>query len=215
MDRGSARARPRSDPGPARDNDSRPLRLLRALTHPLRVAILARLDEDVLSPKELAGELGTSLPVVSYHVRELERTGMIELVRTAQRRGAVQHWYHTRTGGPLEERDWAAISARGRREIVAMALARLELAIASASAQKGGFDRAEIQMSPGSLALDDRGFDELAQMLREVRAKVAEISRAAESRVAAGTGRPARATLSVMLFEGSLQRREQAPPLSR
>jgi DNA-binding transcriptional ArsR family regulator len=95
------------DPGEVRD-----LRLLKAFAHPLRMAILARLDEAVLSPKELAEELGSSLPVVSYHVRELERAGMIELVRTAPRRGALQHWYRARPLAALGDGEVAVVSAR-------------------------------------------------------------------------------------------------------
>ena len=186
----------------ARTADNRgSLRLLKAFTHPLRVAILARLDEEVLSPKELASELKTSLPVVSYHVRELERLKMVELVRTALRRGAVQHWYRARAGAMLGQREWAAASTRTRRELVGVALARLEAAAASASEQ-GGFDRAGVQPSCETLELDARGFDDLAQLLRDVRGRVEEVSKAAQSRLVASGGEPLYATLSFILFEG-------------
>ena len=49
-----------------------------------------RPDEDVLSPKELAGELQSSLPVVSYHVRELERTGIIRPRRRRAQAGSLR-----------------------------------------------------------------------------------------------------------------------------
>jgi DNA-binding transcriptional ArsR family regulator len=74
-------------------------RLIKAFTHPLRAAILGRLDQEVLSPKDLARELGAPLSVVSYHVQELARLDLIELVRTQQRRGAVQHWYRSKMRG--------------------------------------------------------------------------------------------------------------------
>jgi DNA-binding transcriptional ArsR family regulator len=183
-----------------RDGRSR-ARLLKAFTHPLRVAILARLDEEVLSPKELAREFETSLPVVSYHVRELERTGLIELVRTAPRRGAVQHWYRARVGEQLTEQDWAAMSARTRREVVSVALARLEAAIASASEQ-GGLDRADVQLGRETLQLDEQGFEALAALVRGIRERLHEISTAATARLAAAQTEPLHATLSLMLFEG-------------
>ena len=79
-------------------------RLIKAFTHPLRITILARLDEQALSPKELAAQLRAPLSVVSYHVKELARLGFIELVRTEQRRGAIQHWYKSKERQRLGER---------------------------------------------------------------------------------------------------------------
>jgi DNA-binding transcriptional ArsR family regulator len=202
MDAGNNRDGARTSHDHARSAYNRgPLRLLKAFTHPLRVAILARLDEDVLSPKELAVELKSSLPVVSYHVRELERLKMIELVRTAQRRGAVQHWYRARPGVAVAQREWTAASTRTRREVVGVALARLEAAATSAS-EEGGFDRPDVQLSRETLAVDERGFDELAELIKDVRGRVAEVAAAAQSRLVASGKEPLHATLSLMLFEG-------------
>lgn len=196
QDRGTA-----ARAAPSRAGNGRPGRLLKAFTHPLRVAILARLDEAVLSPKELAAELDVSLPVVSYHVRELERLKMIELVRTAQRRGAVQHWYRAKVKAPVAARDWRGMSVRSRREVVNVALARLEASVATA-AEEGGFDHAEVQLHGETLELDERAFDELAAALSGVRERIVEITRAAEARMRSGNGRPMRGTLALMLFEG-------------
>ena len=211
MDHRNDRAGTRVKHEPVRKSNSRgSQRLLKAFAHPLRVAILARLDEDVLSPKELATELRISLPVVSYHVRELERLKMIELVRTAQRRGAVQHWYRAKPGAALGRREWSSASARTRRDMVGVALARLEAAAARAS-DEGGFDRPEVQLSRETITLDERGFGELAQLLQEVRHRVEELSRAAQSRLATSDAQPVHATVSVMLFEGPYGRAPTAP----
>ena len=63
------------------------------MSHPLRVRILAMLDERTASPVELAGWLGASLGTVAYHVRTLERIGLVELVSETRVRGAVEHHY--------------------------------------------------------------------------------------------------------------------------
>jgi DNA-binding transcriptional ArsR family regulator len=222
VDQGNHRVGTRANPRRgAKVNNRGSVRLLKAFAHPLRVAILARLDEDVLSPKELAGELRASLPVVSYHVRELERLKMIQLVRTAQRRGAVQHWYRAKSGAVLAQREWAAASARTRREAVGVALARLE-AVAVSASEEGGFNRADVQLSRETLALDERGFDELVQLIRDVRGRVAEVSEAAQSRLVTSGLKPLHATLSLMLFEGpygkprtaTRRRRAETAPVS-
>jgi DNA-binding transcriptional ArsR family regulator len=72
-------------------------RLVPRIVHPLRVAIieaLARIGEP-LSPSELALVLGDDIAIslVSYHVRELRKVGVIEAVATRQVRGALQTFY--------------------------------------------------------------------------------------------------------------------------
>jgi DNA-binding transcriptional ArsR family regulator len=65
----------------------------KAVAHPLRVTILELLDGRVASPIELARELGEPIGNVSYHARALRQLGAIRLVRTRQRRGAIEHFY--------------------------------------------------------------------------------------------------------------------------
>ena len=71
-------------------------RLARATAHPLRVSILEILGLDggrVLSPSDLSRELQIPLSNTNYHVTELAKGGLIELVRERQVRGATEHFY--------------------------------------------------------------------------------------------------------------------------
>jgi DNA-binding transcriptional ArsR family regulator len=71
-------------------------RLARANTHPLRVSILEVLGIDggrVLSPKDLSLELQAPLSTVNYHITELRRSGLVEVVDEQQVRGAIEHFY--------------------------------------------------------------------------------------------------------------------------
>lgn len=79
-------------------------RLALVKTHPLRISILEVLSLDggrVLSPSEIAFELQQRLANTCYHVKELAKTGFIELVGTKPRRGATEHYYRlpARGGG--------------------------------------------------------------------------------------------------------------------
>lgn len=70
--------------------------LARATAHPLRVSILEILGLDggrVLSPSDLCRELQIPLSNTNYHVTELAKAGLIELVRERQVRGATEHFY--------------------------------------------------------------------------------------------------------------------------
>ncbi len=71
-------------------------RLARATAHPLRVSIMEILGMDsgrTLSPNELSQELQIPLSNTNYHVTELAKSGLIELARQKQVRGATEHFY--------------------------------------------------------------------------------------------------------------------------
>ncbi|MFL5901415.1 MAG: helix-turn-helix domain-containing protein [Solirubrobacterales bacterium] len=69
--------------------------LFLALSHPLRRRILRAMikDEAEISPRDLSLGLGEPLSRLSYHVRILAWCDAIELVRTEQVRGSMQHFY--------------------------------------------------------------------------------------------------------------------------
>ena len=78
-------------------------RLARATAHSLRISILEILGIDggrVLSPSDLSRELQIPLSNTNYHVTELAKAGLIELVRERQVRGATEHFYRL----PTEDR---------------------------------------------------------------------------------------------------------------
>jgi DNA-binding transcriptional ArsR family regulator len=69
-------------------------RLVRAVSHPLRVEILeAFADGEEMSPTQIAKQLDRRLGNVSYHVNVLRDCEVIELVRTQPRRGALEHFF--------------------------------------------------------------------------------------------------------------------------
>ncbi|HEU4707611.1 MAG TPA: helix-turn-helix domain-containing protein [Solirubrobacterales bacterium] len=80
-------------------------RLARATAHPLRVSILEILGIDggrVLSPNDLSHELQIPLSNTNYHVTELAKSNLIELVRERQVRGATEHFYRLPTEGEAD-----------------------------------------------------------------------------------------------------------------
>ncbi len=81
-------------------------RIAEAFVHPLKLRILALMAEPPppravpdgapepgWSPNSLHVAAREPLGNVSYHVRELEKARMIELVATKPRRGALEHYY--------------------------------------------------------------------------------------------------------------------------
>ena len=70
--------------------------LARADAHPMRISILEVLGIDggrTLSPSDLCTELQMPLSNVNYHVTELAKAGLVELIDKRAVRGAVEHFY--------------------------------------------------------------------------------------------------------------------------
>jgi len=90
--------------------------LARATAHPLRVSILEILGIDggrVLSPSDLSRELQIPLSNTNYHVTELAKSGLIELVRERQVRGATEHFYRLPGSGAGSGAETAEETAEG------------------------------------------------------------------------------------------------------
>src|SRR5207253_3200916 len=81
-------------------------KIAKAYAHPLRIHILGMLDDRVASPSEIATELSAPLTHVSYHVRQLASLGLIKLVRTTPRRGAVEHHYTAQIRPKITDDAW-------------------------------------------------------------------------------------------------------------
>jgi DNA-binding transcriptional ArsR family regulator len=112
--------------GRSHGQDSLPVdweRLARATAHPLRVSILELLGIDggrVLSPSDLSRELQIPLSNTNYHVTELAKSSLIELVRERQVRGATEHFYRLPQDDTASEGEQDAGSAEEARHPVAV-----------------------------------------------------------------------------------------------
>ena len=175
-------------------------RYVKALSHPLRVRILALLQERTASPRELAEWLDATLGTVSYHVRTLHDFGLIELVRTSQVRGAIAHHYRSRVRPRVSDEAWASAAPVVKQAAVGAALQTVD-DYARAAAAAGGFDRADAHLSRTNLRLDGRGWQAAAKACEKLLADLARIEEAASKRLAKGDAGASDAALVVMLFE--------------
>ena len=116
------------------------------MSHPLRVRIPALLDERPASPVELSGWLGSTLGTTAYHVRTLERLGLIELVAESRVRGAVEHHYRARERPSVSDEAWAAAPAIAKQAAVSASLETID-AYAKAASEAGGFDDGDAHLT--------------------------------------------------------------------
>ena len=179
-------------------------RYVKAMSHPLRVRILAMLDERKASPNQLAGWLEASLGTVAYHVRTLLQLGLIELVDETRVRGAVEHHYRAVPRPTVSAEAWAQASPIAKQAAVGSSLEVIgEYARLSAAA--GGFDRSEAQLRRTLLKLDAKGFAQLSKACETLLERVEKIEADAAKRLGADPhGEDVIETgLGVMLFEAA------------
>jgi DNA-binding transcriptional ArsR family regulator len=176
-------------------------RWLRAISHPIRIRLLAMLDEEPASPVILAAKLNQPLGTIAYHVRTLYDLGLLKLVSTRQRRGATEHYYKT-TGHPQSsEEAWEGLDTISKQRLLTALIAKAT-DYATRSAAAGGFDAKEAHISTNALKLDQKGWDALARESKKWLAKAEQIEREAAERLAAGgTSSETTVGMTLMLFE--------------
>lgn len=178
-------------------------RLAKALSHPLRQRILQRLNEGgVKSPNELSRELGDPLGNVSYHVRILRELDCVELVRTEQRRGALEHYYRATAQPWLDDKQWARLPAAFRRKTLGRTLSEL-LESAGEASTAGGFDHPEAVVNRLPLELDEQGWSDVVKLLNDTLEASLKIQSESQKRQADPGAGPIRTELGILHFRRS------------
>jgi DNA-binding transcriptional ArsR family regulator len=171
----------------------------RAIAHPLRREILSALGEQEASPSALAERLGHSVGRVSYHVNKLVELGLAELVRTAPRRGATEHFYRANGVTYFPGDALAALPESTRDALLASWWGKLSDDVAR-GISAGGWERPDAQALRASLTLDERGFRELGKAIEALHARALRIESRAQARLDRGAA-PVAAIVALLLFE--------------
>jgi DNA-binding transcriptional ArsR family regulator len=190
-------------------------RLAKALSHPMRARILAILNERVASPNEIAETIGERLPNVSYHVRALDELGCIELVRTAQRRGAIEHYYRALKRPYFTDRDWKRLPQSARQAMSDVALQMIWEDVSTAIEGDTFEARSDRYLSRSPLTLDERGWKEVNQALGRLMEQVERAAAQSKKRLAKGEESGVSSRLVLMHFEAADAEAEAQPPRSR
>jgi DNA-binding transcriptional ArsR family regulator len=184
----------------------------KALTHPLRVSILGILEERTASPREIADELEAPLGVVSYHVRQLARSGLAKLERTRQRRGALEHYYSAQERPIITSEAWGSVPTIVKQATIRAALTKISGQV-NRAAESGGFEDSNIHLTRTSLALDRKGWEQLSAKLDRLVEDLDRIQAAAAKRLAATDHADEMQAVAVlMLFEAAAR---EATPSSK
>jgi DNA-binding transcriptional ArsR family regulator len=158
--------------------------LVNALSHPLRGHILDTLNETIASPSDLAREVGADVNYVAYHVKELEKIGYVELVKTEPRRGAVEHFYRASRKFIIDEEEWERLPAVVK-DGVSAGFFQCLLEEVKDALEAGTFGARHDHLSRTRLRVDEQGWEALSAMLKEAMERVLEIQAECEKRLEA------------------------------
>jgi hypothetical protein len=186
-------------------------RLVRALSHPLRIKILEALTERVASPTRLSDDLDAGLSHVAYHTRALDKCGCLELVDTAQRRGATEHFYKAAPHSFIGDRIWRRVP-RALLGGVSGATLQSFMDRAVAALEAGTIDgREDTTLCWSPVLLDQQGWDEVTATMKDTIDKVLAIQDESRARLTKRRGRGAiSAIVGLASFETPGSREEMA-----
>jgi hypothetical protein len=182
------------------------------LGHPLRARILQITNERDISPRGFVDEglqqsgvhfdnRQHALSHVSYHFRELEKAGCVEVIRTVQRRGATEHIYRGTLYGRFTSEEFAKLPKERRRTLSRTGMQAL-IARVEGAMHEDTFDaRTNRFMVMTPLELDERGWGEFIDTLDNCFAEVERINDDCKDRLANSGEKVIPATYGMLGFE--------------
>jgi DNA-binding transcriptional ArsR family regulator len=176
-------------------------RLMKAMSHPLRAAILRVLNERTASPAELARELDDQLHNVSYHTKRLEQLGCVELVKERHVRGAVEHFYRATTRNLVDSSEWGALDPVIKEDLAGESMQKvLDDFVASAQAKLvGGEEQFWLTRTP--LVLDEEGMKEALEIHERAFGELQEVEARSAARLLESKGDGTPVSSSQALFQ--------------
>jgi DNA-binding transcriptional ArsR family regulator len=182
-----------------------------ALKHPVRVRILEALNEGPRSPSQFVEEglvpkehyttYQKALSLASYHFRELEKEGCLEIIESIPRRGAVEHVYRGLAHVYFDDAEFEAMPYETRRELSRISLQGM-IARADHAASVGTFDnRTDRHLTWMPMQLDERGWKEVIATLAATFGELTQIRQDARDRLAASGEAVVPATVAMLGFE--------------
>lgn len=150
--------------------------LVAAMAHPTRAHAVTVLNERVACAAEIGRELDKPARHVSYHLKQLEKLGVVELVKVEQTAGGrttgryyralVRSWYDPESWKQVDRENQAGITA----DILAACNADMVAAVKS-----GSIHRTDNHISRTPLLLEAGGYRELVDRLDALLPEVIEI----------------------------------------
>jgi DNA-binding transcriptional ArsR family regulator len=158
--------------------------LVAAMGHPTRAHAVTVLNERVACAAEIGRTLGKPARHVSYHLKQLERLGVIELVKVEETAGGrtTGRFYRALERSWYDPESWRQVDSRQRSGITADILAACNGDM-TAAVTSGTIHLPDSHISRTPLTLESEGYRELVDRLDALLPEVIEIQQQAASRM--------------------------------
>lgn len=181
--------------------------LVRGLSHVLRQHILLAAVQGPVSPNELSKALDEGLSQVSYHVTVLHKDcdGLIELVHTEPRRGAIEHYYRASAKTLLPAKAWRKVK-KGLRAVIGAGLASDLFNDLAEALKEGKLQGPHDHFSRTPLVLDTEGQRKVKAIAERATEEVEDEQRATAERIAKANGNAGKTTgytFGLLAFEAA------------
>jgi DNA-binding transcriptional ArsR family regulator len=175
--------------------------IAKALSHPVRVEVLELLEREDASPVGLSRRIsGGTLGVIAYHVEVLESCGLIELVGTRPRRGAVEHFYRAKPAGRIE---LGGVPKALRGDVAATTLQRFVDATVAALEAGTLDDRESSVLSAMTIRVDPTGWKQTVELGQKMIDALRRIDDESRERAAAGEDSLTQLVIGIAGFEAA------------
>lgn len=131
------------------------IKQLKALSHPSRVKILSALTDKAMTAKQLADQFGEEPAKTSYHVKQLLKVGLVELVYTRETQNGIIEKYYRAIARDFRTDPYLARQPEGRSNPEAGFLRSL-------NSTQSGFLRAYREQQESGTGNVSYGFDAVA-----------------------------------------------------
>lgn len=141
-------------------------RLLKAQSQPIRAHILNILSEGPSSPARMQRRMGDiHLNLVSYHVKELLKVGLIELVEIRKHGGREEHIYRAMQRQFFDADEWAAVDPGLQQPIVTTIIKQISEDVGRAMGEGRFAEFPDRHVSRSPIELDRDGWSEVVDIL--------------------------------------------------
>lgn len=173
-------------------------RLLRAIADPIRAHAWTVLNQRPASPSEIAAELDIGVQRVDYHIQELKKLGIVEQLAERNVDGARANIYRATARQFYSDEEWAQVP-KGKRLGVSVSLLGLISGDLNHAISAGSLSaQADEHLSRMPMTLDEEGWEETTDLLRESLEELLQIQTRSTERMAA-SGEEALITKVVMM----------------